>query len=163
MSQVRIFFDNIYRDSLLQLHAWIGDIRHEDEKYGDPVELGILSVKEYMSKKWLIAYDFGNNAIHYKHKFDTQCELTDEDPVEFIKNRFVKARVECRNKDCKLVHIDDGHQHVNLETRYCPMLSSEDGYTNLIIVDADKDYPADRHNLPGRNYDVFVAYHCSTH
>lgn len=177
MSDIHVFLSNVTRNMFSQLEVltegglqeffnpdgeeempvktW-EDLEESDGNYR-VVKLPLSTLK---SQKWLIVHDVDCETVNDEEP-EAKYHLTDEDPIQFIRDKFIKSREAC-NKDggrvgfwgekCTLTHKEDDIPHVNLTTRYCTIIWGPGDYIGLRLVDANETYPFWEDELPADDY-----------
>lgn len=170
---IHIFFSNFSRNAFSQLQTLRGD---EVEAFMNPDDLeewrgrkihdmeenwliGEIPEEHYCSKKWLIVPDGGLEMIDGEFLHDSFFELTDQDPLKFIRKNFIKELWRCDNEDCKLVHLEDEPKP---NTPFCSRLYAPGDHEGLIIINANEKYPWWTEELPESLRQAYPVFYKST-
>lgn len=109
-----------------------------------------MSIDRFKEKRWFIVFYPDCYAMYLESDYWFQ---TDEDPVEFIKTKFIHSRQTCQTvnecEECEYMHAENMKDEIDIgdvlcnNTMYSPRIQS-----GLRIVNANEKYPDDIIDLP---------------
>lgn len=101
-----------------------------------------MSLSEFSSKRWFIAFD----ASSIKYNQDIQQWFhSDEDPILFIKNKFINTSETCptisEDEECSFIHSDKMNYGINMSHALCSKLGDSYGNKCGLRVITNESYP----------------------